>query len=403
MLDAGERQSLVVLRSLGRRGVRIGAVEHRHAPAFDSRWCTVAETTADGAVDRSRFVADLLDVIDRRRPDVVIPARDGTIETLRAHRTQFEGRTRLALACEAALAAAVEKPQTYRIAADLGVAVPRTEFVVRSADLAAALREVGTPAVVKPPQSWVQRGQSGERVTADPAASLDQAQRAADRLIEICGSAVVQQWVGGTREAISTVFARGRFWAWFAQIAYRMHPPLGGSSIVRESISPPSDLVAASEVLVEAIGLEGYCEVEFRRDVDGTPYLMEINPRLSASVEIAVRAGVDFPGLIYAWALDESLTACREARTGVRMRWLGGDIRWLWRTLRGQGLPDHSPPVVAARAFLADTLRPAYYDYLVLDDLRPSLTACLQFVRLAAAKSLGSEAGRRRDRWRPRQ
>jgi hypothetical protein len=56
-----------------------------------------------------------------------------------------------------------------------------------------------------------------------------------------------------------------------------------------------------AERLIREIDLEGYSEVEFRRDGNDIPYLMEINPRLSASVEIAVRCGVDFPHLLYQW------------------------------------------------------------------------------------------------------
>src|SRR2546430_8542658 len=40
VLDASLRQSLVTVRSLGRRGLGVAAAEtHDHAPAFASRWC----------------------------------------------------------------------------------------------------------------------------------------------------------------------------------------------------------------------------------------------------------------------------------------------------------------------------------------------------------------------------
>lgn len=61
----------------------------------------------------------------------------------------------------------------------------------------------------------------------------------------------------------------------------------------------------AGERLVTELDLDGYSEVEFRRDREGNAVLMEINPRLSASVEVAVRAGVPFSRLLYAWAAGE--------------------------------------------------------------------------------------------------
>jgi predicted ATP-grasp superfamily ATP-dependent carboligase len=167
-----------------------------------------------------------------------------------------------------------------------------------------------------------------------------------------------------------------------------MNPPLGGSSVVRESIPLPRDATELAEALVDAAGLTGYSEVEFRRAADGTPHLMEINPRLSASVELAVRAGVDFPRLLYDWAVGEPIRAPASYPSGVRMRWLGGDIRWLRQTLRSKPGPDIVTRGVAIRRFLGDCVRPAGYDYAVAGDLRPALVATVGF--LASAFTLNS-------------
>src|SRR6202023_1089385 len=99
---------------------------------------------------------------------------------------------------------------------------------------------------------------------------------------------------------------QGQIYARFAQWAKRTDPPLGGTSVLRQSIPIPPDIGDQAERLVIEIELEGYSEVEFRRDNGGIPYLMEINPRLSASVEIAVRSGVDFPYLLYQGQNEDS-------------------------------------------------------------------------------------------------
>ena len=178
---------------------------------------------------------------------------------------------------------------------------------------------------------------------------------------------------------MSLLYAAGRVRARFAQVAQRMFPPLGGSSVLRESIELPVDLLDAAERLVDAAGLEGYSEVEFRRDATGCPHLMEINPRLSASVEVAVRAGVDFPALLYAWATGEDVPEANGYTRGLRMRWLGGDLRWLRETLRHQGRPEMLPAGRAIAIFARDCVRPAAYDYVSLSDPRPVLLAAAGF------------------------
>ena len=119
----------------------------------------------------------------------------------------------------------------------------------------------------------------------------------------------------------------GKIWARFAQRADRTFPPLGGNSVMRESIPLPGTSRPRPRRLVAEIGLDGYSEVEFRRDAQGRAALMEINPRLSASLEIAVRAGIPFPRLLHDWASGEPLQETPGYRAGLRMRWLGGDSR----------------------------------------------------------------------------
>ncbi|MBV9708077.1 MAG: ATP-grasp domain-containing protein [Chloroflexi bacterium] len=122
------------------------------------------------------------------------------------------------------------------------------------------------------------------------------------------------------------LYAHGEFYARFAQWAKRTDPPLGGQSVLRQSIAVPDDIGSQAERLVREIELEGYSEIEFRRDSAGVPYLMEINPRLSASIEIAVRSGVNFPHLLYQWANGERIDKVMSYRLGNWMRYLTGDI-----------------------------------------------------------------------------
>jgi predicted ATP-grasp superfamily ATP-dependent carboligase len=168
-----------------------------------------------------------------------------------------------------------------------------------------------------------------------------------------------------------------------------MHPPLGGSSIVRVSVVPAPDVLESSEKLVREIGLEGFSEVEFRRDSTGRAMLMEINPRLSASIELAVRSGVNFPFLLYAWATGRPLRQTQSYRVGVRMRWFGGDLRWLRASMAAESGPDILSRRLALTRFFGDCLRPAGYDYVESSDPLPALYAAWDFMRRGAGATLG--------------
>jgi predicted ATP-grasp superfamily ATP-dependent carboligase len=393
-LDAAQRQALVGLRELGKAGLAVGAAEcHPGAPAFTSRWCTLSAVLPDFSVDRDGFIDALLRLCDSHHPQTLIPSHDGTIEALRARRAEVERATGLALAREEALAIAVDKARTLAVAAELGLRIPRGAVVTEAAQAWPALDEVGLPAVIKPGRSWAQMNGTGVRLGAVPATTRGAALTAIDAVIEQGVGAVLQQWLPGDREAVSFIYARGRMWARFAQRTTRTAPPLGGSSVRRESIPLPGDVTRDAERLVMELDLEGYSEVEFRRDAEGRAALMEINPRLSASVEVAVRAGVPFPRLLYDWASGGRLHEQVGYRSGVHMRWLGGDLSWLKNVLVHQGHPDAPPRERAVGIFLGDFLRPMSYDYLDLRDPRPALAAGAEAVRRIprrAMRSMGS-------------
>ena len=107
----------------------------------------------------------------------------------------------------------------------------------------------------------------------------------------------------------------------------------------------------------------------------GTPFLMEVNARFWGSLQLAIDAGVDFPHLVYRLARGER-PASPAYRTGVRSRWLLGDLdHVLARLTRSDGelqLPDSAPSRWRAlREFLTPGGRDVHYEVLSRDDPRP--------------------------------
>ncbi len=374
--DAGVRPGLVAVRDLGRAGLAVGALDiSPSAPAFASRWCRVGAVVPDFHADRDAYVDAVIELCTTRGARALILAHDGSVEALRSRREEIERVVGLALAPESALAIAVDKVQTLDAAAAVGLRAPRGAAVRRGDDAAAAIDAVGLPAVVKPVRSWAQDESVGRRLIATVATAKAEA-LAAIALIHGEGiDVLVQEWLPGDREALSFFRAGGRTWARFAARAERTAPPLGGNSVLRVSIPLPEDITEMAERLVAELGLDGYTEVEFRRDADGRAALMEINPRLSAAVEVASRSGISFPVLLYRWAAGEPLSEAGGYRTGVRMRWMAGDVEWLQTAFTQPGRPDVPSRRAAVAIFMRDFARPSGYDYLDRDDLRPAVKA----------------------------
>jgi len=379
VLDARLRQSLLTVRSLGRQGLRMAAMETINTvpiPTFSSRWCH-HKTICPAQEGTKDYLTSLEQVLDLTAARVLITSSDGTIELIRQHRERLEAHVQIALAKEPALAIAVNKEQTLQVAKQLGVGIPRSVSVEGVSEVGAAVHEVGLPAVVKPVESWVQN--EHRRVICQLVTTLEEAQRAVEVLTCFGGRVLFQQLLSGKRESLSFFCANGQVHARFAQWAKRTSPPLGGTNVVRQSIAIPEDIGKQAERLIREIELEGYSEVEFRRDSIGLPYLMEINPRLTAGIELAVHAGINFPYLLYQWANGDRIDVVKDYRTGIWMRYLSCDFATTLAAILQRGRPGVTPPIQAILDFCTSFFVPMKYDYLDWKDPLPILAAMIGF------------------------
>jgi predicted ATP-grasp superfamily ATP-dependent carboligase len=187
------------------------------------------------------------------------------------------------------------------------------------------------------------------------------------------GEATVQQWLPGRRDAV-TLFVLGLdVKACFAQMSHRELPRLGGVSVLCESIPPLEDIVKPAQRLVCEMGVEGCATVEFRRDANGKPVLMEINPRIPGSIALAVGCGVDFPNLTHMWALGRPVPKVEGYQVGRRLHWMVGDLWSLYSAFNHDAGPDVPSPRRASLEFFRDLLRHDLSATFDITDLTPSL------------------------------
>jgi len=360
--------------------MRVAAFSHGVAvPAFSSRWCQGAFIcpAQEGTEATYPYLEQLLEQLD---VGVVVASSDATIAMLRRHREQLEKRLRLALAQEPAISIASSKEETMEIAKRLGIAVPGSVRLARIDDLDDALLQVGLPAIVKPVESWIWNEQEGTgvAVTAKLAMNREEARRAVEEFTRLGCGMMVQQFTPGERESISYIYSQGQIYARCAQWHTRI---VGGQSSLRTSIAVPPDMDEQAEALVREIGLEGCAEVEFRRHPSGQLYLMEINPRLWAATELAVRSGADFPYMLYQWASSQPIESAPACREGVRLRYLAGHLSATLIAVHKIGWPGVPSPGRALLDFFLTFFLPTGYDYVDWRDPLPAWKASLGYVR----------------------
>src|SRR5205085_10421665 len=144
------------------------------------------------------------------------------------------------------------------------------------------------------------------------------------------GEIMVQEYIpgSGTQQFAYCAFAKqGRPLASMVVGRRRQHPPdFGRASTYVETLDASSSLEEPSLKLLGALGFYGLVEVEYKLDPrDGQYKLLDVNARAWGYHSLGQRAGVDFPSLLFADQLGETVQPC-QAQNGVRWVRLATDL-----------------------------------------------------------------------------
>ncbi|MGH7503792.1 MAG: ATP-grasp domain-containing protein [Longimicrobiales bacterium] len=349
VLDGNENQAVAATRSLGRAGyhVTVGA-DTSWSKAGWSRHASESAAYPSPRDDAPAFVDAIERYVARHKGTFVLPMTERTTLPLSAHRDRLiNSGARFVLPAHSAVLRAFDKEAVRWIATDLGIAVPETRVVCDAAQARAAAESVGFPVVLKPRVSEEVGPHGGPRPTGAPryASSLSEVENAFADLSERCSDVLVQSFVEGSGAGYFALLREGEVRAEFAHRRIRDVRPTGSGSAVRESVPVDAALRNAGLRILEALEWHGVAMVEFRRRADGSLVLLEVNGRFWNSLALAVHAGVDFPRMLAEIAFHGDVQPLALYRTGIRCRWILGDVRHLVAVMAGppRGYPGQFP------------------------------------------------------------
>ena len=343
VVDVGWVNGLAAIRSLGRAGIRVLAVDHRpSALGFRSRYAEPF-LSPDWHADPTRFVASIRALGEL----VVFPTHDGQLNLIAQHLGDLQVRAPFPDW------EILERVQSKRAQLDqavlAGVDVPETRYPGTAVEARAAAEEIGLPVLVKPEHhvGFKQRF----RRQAFRCETMEEVGEAYARAEEF--GPIVQELIPGgddTLYTVGTYLARdGRLLGVFSGRKLRQTPPGVGTCRVGEAVWV-QDAVDAALRLLQAFDYFGLSQVEFKRDPrDGKFKLMEINPRLWQWHSLAAACGVDFPRIAYADLIGET-----QERTTMN----ADGKRWAITLMPGESPAFQRPPYVDA-VFARDDPKPA--------------------------------------------
>jgi len=329
--DGDTRQSLALVRAFGRRGLRVEVLaDRRGSLAGASRFAAAEHLLADAEREPDAWAASVTELLAERPHALLVPTTEVALGTLYA--AGIPSRARVAAPPRDAYEHAVDKAQLLALAAEAGFAVPDGLLVEHPESLIELPMGFAPPVFLKARRSRFLvdgRWQRGIGLRIETPGEL--AAAASDPGLH--GGALLQACEPGHGEGLFFAAERGRAVAWFAHRRLREKPPWGGVAVLCESIEPDPALLGPAARLIERLGWHGVGMLEFRRRPDGRAVLMELNPRLWGSAQLALDAGADFASWLL--ALHAGGAPPRwQPRSGVRLRWLLGDLDHLLIGLR---------------------------------------------------------------------
>lgn len=326
------RKSLSAIRSLGKAGYSVAVMgDSLFTTGFWSKYAKWNFKSATATQHLDSFAQSLLHTVKtlaskHGKPIVLLPMEDPTLMWVAEHREALEPYAKVLLPETKYLYMAQSKAETIKAAQSLGLPCPKTEFVahVSQTDEVLALF-AGQEFVIKPTSGSGSAGilYSDQLDRFNVQAHFNQ-----------YGPFLIQERIPNTGRGLGVSLlmgSEGECLASFAHERLQEYPNSGGPSTDRKSIGAP-ELVKMSIQLVRSLHWKGIAMVEWKYDSrDKTPKLMEINPRFWGSLELAVRAGVDFPDLYARACNNELVEPVHDYHLGVRCRWMipGEILRYL--------------------------------------------------------------------------
>ena len=324
VLEGYARQSLPLLRAFHDLGCITSALcNSKIDVAYVSRY---TDHKILGICDREKVretTECVRSLLQSRNYDVVIPTVDFSTMVLSENKEEFSKYTKVASNDLGVFNIAENKQNTMEVCMANGIPCPMTLTNITSIE---CIKNSGIhyPAVVKPKVGYGAVGfKKVESYNEIEALFTGKVDRISDYVIqEYIPQTDIQyecaMFIDNNNEVkTSLVFSKNR---WF--------PVSGGSSTLNITVQR-EDIIKSCTQLLKKINWRGAADIDLIQDPrDGVAKIMEINPRVSGSVKICFKAGVDQARQMLELVYGEKVTKYENYEVGRRLRCSQTDLLW---------------------------------------------------------------------------
>jgi predicted ATP-grasp superfamily ATP-dependent carboligase len=258
-------------------------------------------------------------VIRRRDYDLLIACGDLETEIIARHRAEIANYVRVFMPDDALQHILLRKNAACQHATSIGVPTPMLHYPAELEEVREIASHITYPAVVKG-----ELGSSGSHVryAVGPEELVEHYREIAAMERPVGGRPTVQEYIPGPGYVVHCLFHEGRALAICSHRKEREYPVSGGVTSAGMTVHEP-ELDRAALRFLESLRWSGLVKLDFKRDSrDGRFKFLELDGRVSASIDITRVAGADQVLMLCALAAGKNVSPQLGYRAGVRYFWL---------------------------------------------------------------------------------
>ncbi len=359
---ADQRQSLTVIRSLGKHGVKVVAAgPNEGSLGFRSRYATEKWIYPNPYRDPNGFINSIIDAVRTFKVPMIFPVVESTLVVINQFRERIEREAAVVAASRQAVDLAMDKDRQFSIAADLGIRVPLTIAPDSMATAQQQIKGLQFPVVVKANVKPQEEDKAADILKVSYADDWPELERLLAPYYRAGVLPIIQELIFGDGIGCGVLMDHDRALCCYQYHRGRENHPTGGVPVRYESMPMWPEVREQSVRMLQAMDWHGIAQVEWK-NIIGTRemVLMEVNGRFWASLPGAVHAGMDFPAWLYDLWRGETVNCHEDYKIPVASRHLTGDLDRLEMVLR-MPLPVSTVPIGPKHrelmAFMTDFFR----------------------------------------------
>lgn len=276
------------------------------------------------------YIDVVLDICKKEKVDIVMPFMSAELLPLIDRKEDFENiGVKVSVSDRKSVEITNNKYEFYEFLKENGLPVPKFAHIRKSEELIKACQECGYPEnavcvkatelsgsrgirIIKPNVSrfdilFGEKPNSFYTSMEDLKSTLDER----DSMPEM----MAMEYLPGAEGSVDLLAENGKI----LYMAYR-ESNVNLHSIPQEAtLSENKEAYHIAKKVISALGLTGNADLDFKNDAEGHPVLMEINPRIAATMQIFKEGGLNLPYLRIKHLLGEELPDA-QIKYGVKMK-----------------------------------------------------------------------------------